>query len=212
MLLQATDYQFARLSQSLAGVWQLLGDWETRWARRRLAGVQLDRPVFLTGLARSGTTILLEELSKRPGVATHRYRDFPFLMTPLCWNWYLDRFQTGGEPVERPHKDRIHITPASPEAFEEPIWRHFFPQWRDPNAGHAVTAACQHPAFEAFYRDHLKKIVSLRGGATVPVEGELQLHAAGVPGPAVSRRPVPGAGAGPGGACRFPGAAAPAVL
>ena len=61
MLLQATDYQFARLSQSLAGVWQLLGDWETRWARRRLAGVQLDRPVFLTGLARSGTTILLEE-------------------------------------------------------------------------------------------------------------------------------------------------------
>jgi hypothetical protein len=164
MLLQATDYQFARLSQSLAGVWQLLGDWETRWARRRLAGVQLDRPVFLTGLARSGTTILLEELSKRPGVATHRYRDFPFLMTPLCWNWYLDRFQTGGEPVERPHKDRIHITPASPEAFEEPIWRHFFPQWRDPNAGHAVTATCQHPAFEAFYRDHLKKIVSLRGG------------------------------------------------
>ena len=44
------------------------------------------------------------------------------------------------------------------------IWRRFFPQWRDPNVGHAVTAACQHPAFEAFYRDHLKKIVSLRGG------------------------------------------------
>ncbi|MFM8584267.1 MAG: hypothetical protein ACKOFW_22650, partial [Planctomycetaceae bacterium] len=86
MQLQATDYQFARLSQSLAGVWQWLGDWETRWVGRQLAGVTLDRPIFLTGLARSGTTILLEELSRLPGVATHRYRDFPFQQTGVIRN------------------------------------------------------------------------------------------------------------------------------
>jgi len=164
MQLQSADYQLARLSRSLAGACRLLGDCETRFARRRLAGIALERPLFLTGLARSGTTILLEELARLPGVATHRYRDFPFLMTPLCWNWFLDRFQTASSPVERPHKDRIQITPTSPDAFEEPIWRHFFPQWGDSRCDQSLGGDTRHPEFEQFFREHLQKILWLRGG------------------------------------------------
>ena len=59
---------------------------------RRLDAIPIDRPIFVTGLARSGTTILLTVLSRSAGVATHRYRDFPFLDIPLLWNWFQDRF------------------------------------------------------------------------------------------------------------------------
>jgi Sulfotransferase family len=65
--------------------------------------------------------------------------------------------------VERPHKDRILITSASPDAFEEPLWRQFFPAQHEPGANQRLTAEVSHPKFEAFYRDHLRKILLLRG-------------------------------------------------
>jgi hypothetical protein len=142
-----------------------LGDIETRWLRTRLESIELKTPVFLTGLARSGTTILLEELARFPGVATHRYRDFPFLMTPVFWNRFVDGFARQQEPAERPHKDRIRITVESPEAFEEPIWQFFFPDLHSPTAVHRLTAETRNEEFESFFRDHVKKILLLRSGA-----------------------------------------------
>jgi hypothetical protein len=63
------------------------GDLESDIMRRRLSAPPIERPVFITGLARSGTTLLLNLPAKVPGVAPHRYRDFPFLWTRLVWNW-----------------------------------------------------------------------------------------------------------------------------
>jgi hypothetical protein len=113
MNLKRRDYLLVRLSRRLAPL------------RRRLSALPIDRPVFITGLARSGTTLLLSLLAKVPGVATHRYRDFPFLWTPMVWNWLQAWAATAEAPVERPHRDRIQITKESPEAFEEPLWQYF---------------------------------------------------------------------------------------
>ena len=62
--------------------WIKLGALETHLVESALADVRVDRPIYVTGLARSGTTILLETLARHPDVATHRYRDFPMLFTP----------------------------------------------------------------------------------------------------------------------------------
>src|SRR6185369_898095 len=57
--------------------WTSLGALETKLAHSTLQNIQIDRPVYIAGLARSGTTILLESLARHPEVKTHRYRDFP---------------------------------------------------------------------------------------------------------------------------------------
>ncbi|MGH8249922.1 MAG: sulfotransferase [Steroidobacteraceae bacterium] len=164
MKLQSSDFFLVRFADRLPGVMKLLGDFETDLLRDRLAGIELDRPVFITGLARSGTTILLNTFSKLPYVGTHRYRDFPFLFFPYFWNRFQSRIAKPEQPVERAQRDRIRITRDSPEAFEEPIWTHFFPHIHDENACHQLTAADDQPKFDAFYSEHLRKLLLLRGG------------------------------------------------
>ncbi len=152
--------------------WLRLGDWETSRLRERLDEVEIDRPIYVTGLAGSGSTILLELLARHPEIATHRYRDFPALATPWAWNWFVER-AGGGEraPQERGHQDGIDVTIESPEAFEEPLWSAFFPQIHDPETNAVLSATTEHPRFERFYRDHLRKLLLLRGGRRYLAKG-----------------------------------------
>ncbi len=130
--------------------------------RPRLELVPLRQPVFITGLARAGSTILLECLHRHPDVATHRYRDYPFLFTPYWWN-LASRFapKAKAAPAERAHGDGIFITPDSPEAMEEMLWMHFFPHLHDPARDNRLTEAEDNSAFAAFYRDHIRKLLLL---------------------------------------------------
>ena len=144
--------------------WIKLGSLETRLVESALADIRVDRPVYVTGLARSGTTILLETLAHHPDVATHRYRDFPMLFTPYAWNRWLELVPRKGEaPAERSHGDGIAVTSESPEAFEEPLWMAFFPGLHDPAHSAVVDAGERHPLFERFYRDHIRKLLAVRG-------------------------------------------------
>jgi len=162
MNLSPIDYLLVRIAQSAPGLLRRLGNAESRRLADQLQAIPIERPVFLTGLARSGTTILLEELTKLGIFATHQYRDFPFLMTPCYWNRFLDRFAATQPSVERPHRDRIQITAASPEAFEEPLWQAFFPHVHDAQTCHLLTDETVSPEFDLFFSDHLRKIMLLR--------------------------------------------------
>ena len=164
MKLHTTDHMLVRMARTLAPCWRQLGDLETELLGSRLAAVPIDRPVFITGLARSGTTVLLEILAGLDGVATHRYRDFPFLWAPYGWHLVQRLLAKPDTPVERPHKDRIYITRESPEAFEEPLWQHFLPHLHQPNEIHVLNGGQRNARFEAFFKDHIRKIVLLRGG------------------------------------------------
>ena len=50
-----------------AGFWQKLGDLESSAHRDALDAVAIDRPLYVAGVARSGSTILLELLAGQPG-------------------------------------------------------------------------------------------------------------------------------------------------
>ncbi|MEQ8815212.1 MAG: sulfotransferase [Thalassobaculum sp.] len=152
--------------------WRRLGDAETRRIRDRLAGSAIRQPVYVTGLARAGSTVLLELLSQHPDVATHRYRDFPMLHVPWTWNRFVDAAVTeDSEPRERAHGDGIAVTPESPEAFEEIIWMSFFPDIHEPGVPNVLERIVEHPEFEAFYRDHIRKLLLLRGGTRYLAKG-----------------------------------------
>ena len=56
-ILSASDHALARASRRLAPLLRLLGDMEEEFCAARLEALAIDRPVFVTGLARSGTTM-----------------------------------------------------------------------------------------------------------------------------------------------------------
>jgi hypothetical protein len=79
------------------------------------------------------------------------------------------------EATERPHGDRIRITPESPEAMEEPLWMAFFPSAHDPAISHALGEEHQHPEFERFYRDHIRKLLLVRRGTRYASKGNYNI-------------------------------------
>ncbi len=152
--------------------WQALGRFETQILEERIAAVRVEAPIYVCGLARSGSTILLELLAEHAATVTHAYRDFPLVHTPYFWNRFLDRAQLKAPPaVERAHGDGILVTPDSPEAVEEVLWMSFFPGLHQPGMVDVLDSDTQAPAFERYYDEHLRKLLWLRGGQRYLAKG-----------------------------------------
>ncbi len=149
-----------------------LGNLESLFLRDQIQAVRLEKPVYVAGIARSGSTLLLEILNSIPVVTTHRYQDYPFLHVPYWWNTYL-RMVPGkrSDPEERAHGDRIYITPESPEAMEEILWMSFFPHLHDDTQVQILDETTSHPGFERFYTDHLRKLLLVRGATRYASKG-----------------------------------------
>ena len=164
-LVSALVHRYPRL-------WIRIGEAESRELSEAIAGVPVREPIYIAGLARAGSTILLELVAAAEGVVTHRYRDFPPVFIPYWWNRFVDKAQNRTlEATERPHGDRIRITPESPEAMEEPLWMAFFPSAHDPAVSHSLGDRHDHPEFERFYRDHIRKLLLVRGGTRYASKG-----------------------------------------
>jgi len=80
-------------------------------------------PVFVTGLARAGTTILLRLLHDSGQFASLTYRDMPFPLAPNSWQRMSKRSRHDLAVQERGHGDGIVHDLDSPEAIEEVFWR-----------------------------------------------------------------------------------------
>ena len=168
----ADGFQVARWVDAVGGfvsrqprLWIALGNIETRIMADEIGATAVDRPMFISGLARSGSTILLEVLAAHPEVVSHRYQDYPLVFTPFWWNRLLERVpKREVPPAERTHQDGIAVGPASPEAFEEVLWMAFFPHLHQAPHSDLLDEQTSHPEFEAFYREHIRKLVRVRGG------------------------------------------------
>lgn len=153
-----------------------LGNFDTRMAAEAIEGVQIEAPIYIAGLARSGTTILLELLAEHPDVATHRYRDFPPVFTPWLWDRWLARVPEQKESAaERAHGDGIAVTSQSPEAFEEVLWMAFFDSIHDSARSSVLDRETSHPEFERFYAEHLRKLLAIRNGRRYVAKGNYNL-------------------------------------
>ncbi|WP_415241968.1 sulfotransferase [Zhongshania sp.] len=119
-------------------------------------------PIFITSLARGGTTALLNALHDVPGVATHTYRDMPLLTAPSLWNRLAGGQKRNVDRHQRAHGDGLEIDLDSPEALEEIVWKMFWPE------------RFQHPTIplwrredrkleaEEFLSQHMAKIIRAR--------------------------------------------------
>lgn len=157
-------YALTRTAHALRPLLLGLSRIETRRHRRRLAELSVDRPIYICGIARAGTTITLEMLHRHPAVATHRYYNLPLPYLP-CWGTDLVRglpLEDAG-PVERIHQDGLLVTKDSPEGVEERLWMSFFDALHDETHSNVLDGGTQQPRFERFYRDHIRKLVLHQG-------------------------------------------------
>lgn len=158
------------------GIWRGLGNFETRRFSHELDGMEIEAPIFVCGLARSGTTILLESLAAHPDTTTHRYRDYPGVLAPIFWDRVSARLYGNRRRLEeRAHGDGIAVGPDSPEAMEEMLWMAFYPQAHDPARDNRIGRSDLSPEFSAYYRDHIRKLLWLRGGRRYLSKGNYNL-------------------------------------
>ena len=158
-------YWSVRGVHAAAPVFVALGNLESQLLARRLATQRVDRPVYICGLPRAGTTITLQMLSEHHDVVTHKYADFLMPYMPWVWNKVFPRIPVDAmrKPVPRIHRDRIEVTRDSAEMGEEILWERFFPQIHDETNYSVLDATISNPAFERFYREHLCKLALVRG-------------------------------------------------
>jgi hypothetical protein len=79
--------------------------------------------LLITGLARSGTTSILNELEKNGTVFSLKYKNMPFILAPKFQNILQNKTISNINPIERSHKDDIFIDESSPEAFDEVFFK-----------------------------------------------------------------------------------------
>lgn len=161
-----------KIASNSPRTWIRLGNLESRLLVDLLEPVAIRRPIYIAGLARSGSTVLLETVASYPGVASHRYRDFPFVFTPYWWNRYLDRTpRKRAVPRPRVHADGLVVSSESPEALEEPLWMAFFQSAHDIHTSQVLGAESSHLDFVSFYRNHIRKLLVVRSGERYACKG-----------------------------------------
>jgi Sulfotransferase family len=92
-------------------------------ARQQGSTPGVNQPVFVAGLARAGTTLLMRLLYETGLFGSLTYRDMPFLLAPNLWRKVSHLFAKASVAEERAHGDGLMVDFDSPEALEEVFWR-----------------------------------------------------------------------------------------
>lgn len=108
-------YYIVRTVQAFTPVFLWLSALETKWLGHLMDGLNVDRPVYICGLARAGTTIILEILSQHPDVATHRYIHGAIPYLPYWWYRCASRFPLPFSDQEL--EDIVEITRSTAARF-----------------------------------------------------------------------------------------------
>ena len=156
-------YFQSRFFAATRRIWKRLGDLESMVVRQEAGQRVVDRPVYIAGLPRSGTTILTEMLEKHPDLTCHRYSDFPNVWTPYWRNYLRERSRVHVPKMEeRAHRDRIEVSNDSPEAVEEVLWMYFFPSLHDATVNNIKDGQSRNGKFDLFYKEHILKLLAVR--------------------------------------------------
>lgn len=117
--------------------------------------------LFVSGLARAGTTILMRALYETEQFASLTYADMPFVLCPNLWSRVSGLSKPNQPAKERAHGDGIMVDVQSPEALDEVFWRVFEGKnyiHTDGLVPHSPTAETLHA-----YGDYIRLVMRRRG-------------------------------------------------
>lgn len=128
-MLDTSDYSFGdrllhRLVLGFPFVSEMAFELDALFASKK-QNLPNEKHVFVSGLARAGTTILMRTFYDTGQFRSLTYRDMPFVLMPGMWNKLSTPFYKQEKAKERAHGDGIQVDFDSPEAFEEVFWRTF---------------------------------------------------------------------------------------
>lgn len=128
-----TEFSYPPISRllhrlALGSRWIAEASFDLEQTLMRPMPLSTDKHVFVCGLARAGTTILMHLLYESGAFSTLTYRHMPFLLMPGLWRRLSANQQQKASLRERAHGDRILVGYDSPEAFEEVFWTTHCPQ------------------------------------------------------------------------------------
>lgn len=83
------------------------------------------RHVFIAGLARAGTTVLMRRFHDTGRFRSLTYRDMPFVLAPNLWRRLSRHSKRNLIRAERAHGDNLQVDADSPESLDEVFWRVF---------------------------------------------------------------------------------------
>ncbi len=118
--------------------------------------------IFITTLARGGSTALLNSINTSNAVSCHTYRDMPFITMPNLWYFISGGKKRSVEKISRAHADGHKIDLDSPEALEEVIWKIFWPEKYNTSKIDIINENFQNKNFKRFFTNHVKKIIQLK--------------------------------------------------
>jgi hypothetical protein len=98
---------------------------DQRMAKPKLNATQAGRHVFVSGLARAGTTVLMRRFHASGAFRSLTYRDMPLVLAPNLWRRLGGGKSTATEAKERAHGDNLKVNEDSPESLDEVFWRMF---------------------------------------------------------------------------------------
>jgi hypothetical protein len=91
--------------------------------KKEINSIDNDKNIYISGLARAGTTALMQYLGQIDVFRSVSYRNLPFLFLPKTGLKFSKSNGVGSK--ERFHKDGLQHSLSSYEALEEPFWRNF---------------------------------------------------------------------------------------
>ena len=118
------ERKLQRIALGTRFVPELSFDLERQIYRREAEQLPLQPPIFVAGLARAGTTVIMRALHQSGGFAALTYRDLPFPLAPNLWARLGKPLRRAVVAAERAHGDGVPHDLDSPEAIEEMFWRH----------------------------------------------------------------------------------------
>ncbi|MCG3260851.1 MAG: sulfotransferase, partial [Candidatus Heimdallarchaeota archaeon] len=136
-----------------------LSNWESKLLRKKIENLKVDRPVYVTGLARAGSTVTVEMIGKHPDVAYHKYMHSVNPFIPHLVQQIAKVVPIFKKPVERVHKDGLMVNRDSPEAVEEPMWMRFFDTIHNDKVSNIFDEQTSNPEFEKTYDLILRKLM-----------------------------------------------------
>ena len=84
---------------------------------------EIKKPIFISGMPRSGTTFTTHLLFSCKELASLQYKDIPFYKIIVFWSFFSKIYYGFERPSKRIHGDDLSVSINSPDAFEELIWK-----------------------------------------------------------------------------------------
>ena len=83
---------------------------------------EYENHIFITGLARCGSTILLNQLYAENERGSLIYGNMPFVLSPRLSHFFSRIHPSSSDYIQRSHQDGIYISQDAPECLDEPFW------------------------------------------------------------------------------------------